>query len=115
MSLEDKIDSLIASLDKNTAALSHGFSPATSAPVTKPAKPAKPVKVKEIEEPALVPEEAVPTADTVSSVIESLLKANKRHEAIGLLKKYNAKSASGVTDDDAEAFIADAQSVLLGA
>lgn len=101
--LEEAILKLIASVDANTAALiALAGKPEVKAKAEKPA--AKPAP--KVEEPK------APTA-TVSSVIEAMLKANKRKAAIDLLAKYNATSASGIAEGDTEAFIEDAQGVLL--
>ncbi len=92
--------------------------PAVTKPVTKPAaKPAaKPVEA----EPE--PETETATEDDgaeVEDVIQSMLKANKRHEAIALLKKFGgAKSKTGIVQQGAEvmaAFIEAANEILMAA
>lgn len=48
----------------------------------------------------------------VQAIIAKLLQANKRKEAIALLKKFNAASATGVKDKEAAKFIAEAKKIL---
>jgi hypothetical protein len=128
MSIEKKIEDLIASIDLNTAALiALSNAPIATAP-TKPVaapKPAKPVKteaqaaaevaarIKATEDAAMA--STALSGETVGSVIESMLKANKRKEAIELLGKFGAKSASGISADQTEAFIEAANEILLAA
>ncbi len=52
------------------------------------------------------------TKEGVQAVIAKLLQANKRKEAIALLKKFNAASATGVKTKDAAKFIAEALKVV---
>lgn len=124
--IETKIQELIEAIDANTLALQL----LAGKPVEtdeKPAKAAKPAKAtvisakeaNKIQEKVLA--SATPPAVTdadVSKAIESLLKANKRAEAIELLKKHGAKSASAINSQGPEvqaAFIAGAEEILLGA
>lgn len=52
------------------------------------------------------------TKEGVQAVIAKLLQANKRKEAIALLKKFGAASATGVKTKDAAKFIAEALKVV---
>ena len=77
----------------------------------KPAKGAPPV----VEE-----EDAEPAADEVSKeqvgeVIEAMLNADLREEAVALFAKYKAKSLSGVKPEDYAALKQDADVLLLNA
>mgnify|MGYP005814760853 CR=1 FL=1 len=53
-----------------------------------------------------------PTSEGVQAVIAKMLQANKRKEAINLLKKFGAASATGVKAKDAAKFIAEALKVV---
>lgn len=65
------------------------------------------------EEGAEEASDALPaTAEGVQAGIGRLLKANKRKEAIGLLKKFGAASASGVKAKDFSKFIAEVNKLL---
>lgn len=116
MSIEDKIDALIAAIDKNTAALTSTASKAAAAkPVVKAAKPAK-------TEEQVVTEFATKnevTPEQVKAALDKLLKANKRDAAIALLKSFEgAASVSGITEQGQEAmvsFIDQANEILLSA
>jgi chorismate mutase len=139
MSIEKKIEDLIASIDKNTAALIAlvGTPIATAKPVAaapKVVKLAKPAKSEEevvqefvakaaakaaAEDAAEVQAvEGTATAARVESVIGDMLKANKRKEAIGLLASFNgAKSKTGIIEQGADvmaAFVEQAEAILLG-
>jgi hypothetical protein len=110
MSIEKKIEDLIASIDANTQALIALAAAPVAADKPDPVKtPNKPKVVKE--EPKKV---EAPT-ETVGSMIEKMLKANKRKEAIELLKSFSATKASDILEENVEAFIEGAQSILLGA
>jgi len=52
------------------------------------------------------------TKQDVATSVELLLKANKREEAKALLKKFGANSVSSVPEDDYEAFVTEAKSLL---
>jgi len=112
MSIEKKIEDLIASIDANTQALIA----LAAAPVA--ADKPDPVKTPKANKPKVVKEEPkkveAPT-ETVGSMIEKMLKANKRKEAIELLKSFSATKASDILEENVEAFIEGAQSILLGA
>jgi hypothetical protein len=76
----------------------------------------KPAKVA----PPVVEEDAEPAADEVSKeqvgeVIEAMLNANMRKEAVALFAKYKAKSLSGVAQSDYAALKQDADDLLLNA
>ena len=112
--IEQKIDDLIASIDKNTAALEALRKDGTEKvkPVkTAVAEKAKPVKTAE----PVVEEPTGPTKDEVSKAVENLLKANKRTEAIALMEKFGAKSVSTVKESDYAAFLEAADEILLAA
>lgn len=117
MSIEDKIDALIAAIDKNTAALT-GAAPKAAA--TKPAvvKAAKPAKTEErVVTEFAAKNEATP--EQVKAALDKLLKANKRDAAIALLKSFEgAANVSGITEQGQEAmvsFIDQANEILLSA
>lgn len=57
-------------------------------------------------------EEYPATSEGVQAVIAKLLQANKRKEAIALLKKFGAASATGVKTKDRAKFIAEALNVV---
>lgn len=48
----------------------------------------------------------------VSAAVAKMLEANKRTDAISLLKKYGAQSVSGIHEADYAAFVADAQAIV---
>jgi hypothetical protein len=52
------------------------------------------------------------TKEGVQAIIAKLLQANKRKEAISLLKKFGAASATGVKTKDAGKFVAEALKIL---
>ena len=111
----------------------HPTAPATPAtpakPAATPAKPAakaatKPAKSEEqivaeaVAKGAAEAEaaaDAAPTKEDVGKAIQSMLQANKRAEAVALLKEYNASSASGVPPGSYAEFIDKVQGILLGA
>lgn len=116
--IETKIEDLIASIDKNTAALIA----LAAGPISNPAPAKQPKQPKEPKaDPKPEPEvKAEPSLEPqVEKAIESMLKANKRKEAITLLASFNgAKSKTGIIEQGAEvmaAFLEGAESVLLGA
>lgn len=115
--IETKIDELIAAIDKNTAALI-ALAGKPIATAEKAAKVVKPVKAEPKPEPEIVKNEP-DLAPQVEKAIESMLKANKRKEAVALLASFNgAKSKTGIIEQGAEvmaAFLEGAESVLLGA
>jgi hypothetical protein len=51
--------------------------------------------------------------DAVALAVESMLKANKRKEAVALLKKFGATSVSTVKAADYAAFIEESEAVLM--
>jgi len=76
----------------------------------------KPAKVA----PPVVEEDAEPAADEVSKeqvgeVIEAMLNADMREQAVELFAKYKAKSLSGVKPEDYAALKQDADDLLLNA
>lgn len=84
-------------------------------PVEKAAKPAKPTKaVKEVEpEPEVPP--AGPSKADVGLAVEKMLGANKRTEAVNLMKKFGASSVSTLKDSDYAAFIEASDAILMTA
>jgi len=98
-----------------------GGTPAEAPPVKvlekkKAAPKAAPAKVA----PPVVEEDAEPAADEVSKeqvgeVIEAMLNANMRKQAVELFAKYKAKSLSGVKPEDYAALKQDADDLLLNA
>jgi hypothetical protein len=80
--------------------------PKSAAP--KPVKVAKPVAAPEAD---LGPANGAPT---VKSVVDGLLAAGKRDEAVALLKKFGATSVSGVKAAVADDFIAEGTAILNG-
>jgi alpha-galactosidase/6-phospho-beta-glucosidase family protein len=139
MTIETKIDDLIAALDRNTAALAgaktagNSFTTGMNSPSQQLTPPAA---VKATKKPAKSEEQVVaesvakreaqeiaadegPTLAQVKKAVDSLLKANKRDAAIKLLASFgSAKSATGIVEQGAEVmaqFIAKADDILLGA
>jgi uncharacterized protein (DUF2267 family) len=123
--IEDKIDALIAALDRlTTVIIGEGVMSATAvAPaVVAPAKPKadKPKKAPAKSEEEIVKEvaqaaeaEVTVTKDQVSAAVQEMLKANKRQEAIDLLASFKAKSVSGLAEADYAAFVDGANEVLM--
>lgn len=121
MSIETKIDELIAALDRNTAAQ------AGCAKQPKAEKPKKPDKGQEgwvpsrdrLTEEKVVEEATSIKPEAVKGAVDGMLKANRRDDAIELLASFSgAKSASDITKQGQEvmaAFIAKAEEILLGA
>ena len=115
MSIEKKIEDLIASIDANTAALvALAGKPAAVAP-----KAAKEPK-KPVEEPKkeVAPEPTGPTKQQIAKTIEQCLKAGKKAELIAVLKTFNdAGNATAVFaqgPEASQAFIEAAEALLLG-
>ncbi len=87
----------------------------------KPGRPAKqPAKSEEelVKEAAVVeaePESDAPTKEAIGLAVESMLKANKRKEAVALLKQFGAESVSGLAQDKYADFLDEAQTVLMSA
>jgi hypothetical protein len=113
--IEKKIEDLIDAIDRNTAALlgSNKAAPAAKAP--KKAAETKAV----VEEVAAVEESPSVAPEAVKAALDSLLKANKRKEAIALLATF--EKATNVTaivaqgGDVMAAFIEQANEILLSA
>ena len=80
-----------------------------AAPKAAPAKVAPPV-VEEYDA-----QEAIATKEEVGEVIEAMLNANMRKQAVELFAKYKAKSLSGVKPEDYAALKEDADDLLLNA
>lgn len=59
-------------------------------------------------------EEVAPAAskEAVGNIVNKLLKGGKRPQALGLLKKFNAASVSGVKPKDFKAFVAEGTKLL---
>jgi cell division septation protein DedD len=96
---------------------------ASSAPAEaeKP-KAEKPAKVKaEKAKPAPEPEPEVadepegPTKEDVGKSVEAMLAANKRKEAIALMKKFKATSVSSLDKADYAAFLEESEAILMAA
>ena len=85
--------------------------PKSAAP--NPVKVAKPVAAPK---PASTGKDAPSTSGfaSVKSVVDGLLAAGKRDEAVALLKKFGATSVSGVKAAVAEDFIAEGTAILNG-
>lgn len=95
---------------------------APAAPAAKPVKVAAPVKPAKVATPkAPVEEEAEaevtdgPTKEQVGKAVEGLLAANKRKEAIALMKKYGATSVSSLDEKHYPKFLSEADEILLAA
>ena len=113
MSIEKKIEDLIASIDANTKALiALAGAPKAETPAKEPKKVAEQPKVEE------KPEPTGPTKEQVAKAIEQCLKAGKKAELITLLKTFKgAGNATAVFEqgaDVAAAFIEGAEALLLG-
>ena len=119
MSIEKKIEDLIASIDANTAALVK-FAGGGQAADAKPATPAatKPAATKPAAktEEQLSDEATGATKEAVGKAVEAMLSANKRKEAIALMKEVKADplSVSGIPESAYEAFLEGAEAILLG-
>jgi hypothetical protein len=91
----------------------------------KPAKPPKPAKSEEqlvqeaaeriakTEAEAETPAGA--TKEAVGKAVEAMLKANKRKEAVALLKKFGAESVSSLAAANYDAFVEEADGDLMSA
>ena len=133
-------DAVIALAHKFHAFILHDVQPTVPAGPTiakgadKPATPAKvvaPKPAKAAAAPAVSEEELVAkaiaegaakaeadgevTKEDVGKAIAEMLGANKRAEAVALLKSFNASSASGVPPGRYAEFVEKAQGILLGA
>lgn len=97
------------------------IAPATKAVAPKAVRPAKPVKTEEqlaqeaaaAEAAADTADESAPTREAVGLAVESMLKANKRTEAVALLKKFGAASVSALPLDKYIEFLEAAEAILL--
>jgi hypothetical protein len=87
--------------------------PAPKAPVPAP-KAAKPAAPKAATKPVESEPETETDSETVGSVVDKLLKAKKRDEAVKLLKDFGATSVSGVKAAKAADFIAQGLAILNG-
>ena len=122
MSIEISLTQITGVLERIAVALESGAKPTAAA---QPAKgKAEPKASKPAPEPAPpVDEAAEPEADetaetadnTVANVVSRLLKAQKRDEAVALLKKFGATSVSGVKKTKEAEFIAEGLEILLAA
>jgi hypothetical protein len=54
-----------------------------------------------------------PTKEEIGKLVEALLKANKRKEAVGLLQQFKAKSVSALRPEDYAAFAEGAEALLM--
>jgi hypothetical protein len=84
------------------------------------AEDATPVKV--VKSPKKEPKKTVapvepegPTKEDVSAVVEKLLGADKRKEAVALMKKFKATSVSSLSEADYAVFLEEAEEILLSA
>ena len=96
--------------------------PAGVATPVKAAAKAEPKASKPAAEPKPPVDEAAETeadegdeGDTVGNVVSRLLKAQKRDEAVALLKKFGATSVSGVKKAKEAEFIAEGLGILIAA
>ena len=92
--------------------------PATKPAAAKPAaaKPVKPAAAKppaDADDEAGEGEEGDVTKEQVGEAVEALLNANLRDKAMGLFKKYKAKSLSSIQEKDYAAFKQDAEDALM--
>jgi hypothetical protein len=55
------------------------------------------------------------TKEAVGKAVEAMLKANKRKEAVALLKKFGAESVSSLAATNYDAFVEEADGVLMSA
>jgi hypothetical protein len=90
--------------------------PAKAAKPAKPAKPAPGSDTTDSEEA----EETGPTQETIGNLVEQLLAANKRAEAVKLMAKIGGKDAKSVTSlmasgGDLNKFVAEAEALLMAA
>lgn len=120
MSLEAKIDELIAALNSHAEALRGVTKLAAGAPTPAAAKPKKTEADRDADAKARVEKteaeaSTAAPAPTIGSMIEAMLRANKRKEAVALLKKYKATKASEVPSEKTEEFIAQAEEILIAA
>lgn len=125
MSIDKKVDDLIAALDRNTSALLLNRATATAttpaaAPAAKPAKTEEQLAAETLArvaatEAATEAEETGATKEQAGEALNELLKANKKAQAIALLKKFGAASLSGIPADKYGEFIEQANDVLLSA
>ncbi len=95
--------------------------PVVAAEAEKP-KAEKPAKVKaEKAKPAPEPEPEVadepegPTKEDVGKSVEAMLAANKRKEAIALMKKFGATSVSSLDAKNYAAFLEESEAILMAA
>jgi hypothetical protein len=113
-------DSVLAAANAFVYFILAGETPPTSplptaskapAPAPKAAKPAAPKAATKPVEPE---PETETDSETVGSVVDKLLKAKKRDEAVNLLKDFGATSVSGVKAAKAADFIAQGLAILNG-
>jgi hypothetical protein len=109
-----------------TAQAFHDFIVGNAGAATQSAEPVKVLEKKKAAPkpakvaPPVVEEDAEPAVDEVSKeqvgeVIEAMLNANMRKQAVELFAKYKAKSLSGVKPEDYAALKQDADDLLLNA
>jgi hypothetical protein len=109
-----------------TAEAFHDFIVGNTGAATQSAEPVKVLEKKKAAPkpakvaPPVVEEDAEPAVDEVSKeqvgeVIEAMLNANMRKQAVELFAKYKAKSLSGVKPEDYAALKQDADDLLLNA
>lgn len=90
-------------------------SPAPAQPAAPKSAAPKPVKVaKPVAAPEVASTGSTSGFASVKSVVDGLLAAGKRDEAVALLKKFGATSVSGVKAAVAEDFIAEGTAILNG-
>jgi hypothetical protein len=120
--IEKKIEDLIDALDRNTAAL---MGAKTTTAAKKPAKSEEQViaeaaaKAAAQEAAEVSAAEGATTPEAVKAALDSLLKANKRKEAIALLGSFEkATNVTGIVAQGGEvmaAFVEKANEILLAA
>jgi hypothetical protein len=93
----------------------NGVGDTSTAAKPKAEKPAKAVKEPVIEKAKPVETAEGPTKVDVGTAVEKMLGANKRTEAVALMKKFGAASVSTLKETDYEAFIAAADAILMTA
>ena|SRR5579863_9485157 len=116
MSLESILERIAIALERGAPAAT------TPLPSTAPAEPKVPkvvkVKAEQKAEPKVVESVAESLEPKVEKAIESMLKANKRKEAIALLASFNgAKSKTSIIEQGEEVmqkFLDGAEEILLG-
>jgi len=88
----------------------------TEAEAPAPKKAGRPPKAeKPAPEPEVVKEPEGPTKEEVGKAVEAMLAANKRKEAIALMKQFKATSVSSLDTKHYAAFLEEAETILMAA